>query len=164
MTYDTVFKNCFIFLTKFPKIKFIWSSFDLQLTFRFSKRALGACPVAQQYRFHLQCRRHRRCRSDLWVGKIPWRGTWQPTPVFLREKSHGQRSLAGHNPWSRKESDTTEAAEQSMAQQKGPRTQENCFILLSKKDIKLIRLIWYVKLLGKHCQWMINLFKFILHG
>ena len=20
---------------------------------------------------------------DLWVGKIPWRRTWQPTPVFL---------------------------------------------------------------------------------
>ena len=33
---------------------------------------------------------------------------WQPTPVFLPEKSHGQRSLAGHSPWSRKESDTIE--------------------------------------------------------
>ena len=27
--------------------------------------------------------------------KVPWRRTWQPTPVFLPEKSHGQRSLAG---------------------------------------------------------------------
>ena len=27
-----------------------------------------------------------------WVRKIPWRRKWQPTPVFLPEKSHGQRS------------------------------------------------------------------------
>ena len=25
----------------------------------------------------------RRHRLDLWVGKIPWRRVWQPTPVFL---------------------------------------------------------------------------------
>ena len=30
-----------------------------------------------------------------WVGKIPWRRTWQPTPVFLPGEFHGQRSLAG---------------------------------------------------------------------
>ena len=30
-----------------------------------------------------------------WVGKIPWRRSWQPIPVFLPGKSHGQRSLAG---------------------------------------------------------------------
>ena len=45
---------------------------------------------------------------DPWVGKIPWRGEWPPTPVFLPGKSHGQRSLAGHRPWSCKELDTTE--------------------------------------------------------
>ena len=28
-----------------------------------------------------------------WVGKIPWRRKWQPTPVLLPWKSHGQRSL-----------------------------------------------------------------------
>ena len=27
-----------------------------------------------------------------WVGKIPWRRAWQPTPVFLPGESHGQRS------------------------------------------------------------------------
>ena len=26
----------------------------------------------------------------MWVGKIPWRREWQPTPVFLPEKSHEQ--------------------------------------------------------------------------
>ena len=45
---------------------------------------------------------------DPCVGKIPWRRAWQPTPVFLPGKSHGQRSLVGYSPWGRKESDTTE--------------------------------------------------------
>ena len=33
---------------------------------------------------------------------------WQPTPVFLPGKVHGQRSLVGYSPWDRKESDMTE--------------------------------------------------------
>ena len=32
-------------------------------------------------------------------GRFPWRRKWQPTPVFLPENSHGQRSLAGDSPW-----------------------------------------------------------------
>ena len=43
-----------------------------------------------------------------WVGKIPWRRKWQPTPVFLPGESHGRRSLVGYSPWGRKEADTTE--------------------------------------------------------
>ena len=42
------------------------------------------------------------------VGKIPWRREWLPTPVFLPEESHGQRSLVGCSPWGCKESDMTE--------------------------------------------------------
>ena len=34
-----------------------------------------------------QCRRHRRCGLDSWVGKIPWRRAWKPTPVFLPGES-----------------------------------------------------------------------------
>jgi len=37
--------------------------------------------------------------QDPWVRKIPWRKKWQPNPVFLPGKSHGQRILAGYNPW-----------------------------------------------------------------
>ena len=37
-----------------------------------------------------------------------WRRQWQPTPVLLPGKSHGQRSLVGCNPWGHKESDTTQ--------------------------------------------------------
>ena len=39
-----------------------------------------------------QCRRCKRHGLDPWVGKIPWRRAWQPTPVFLPGKSHGQRA------------------------------------------------------------------------
>ena len=46
-----------------------------------------------------QCRRHKRCGFDPWVWKIPWRRKWQPTPVFLPGKCHGQRSLEGYSPW-----------------------------------------------------------------
>ena len=56
----------------------------------------------------LKCRRCRRHRFTPWVWKIPWRRKWQPTPVFLPGKSHGQRSLAGHSAWGPKESDMTE--------------------------------------------------------
>ena len=52
-----------------------------------------------------QCRRR---GLDPWVGKTPWRRPWQPTPVFLPGKSHGQRSLAGYGRCSHKESDLTE--------------------------------------------------------
>ena len=38
-------------------------------------------------------------RFDPWLGKIPWRREWQPTPVFLSGESHGQRSLVSYSPW-----------------------------------------------------------------
>ena len=40
-------------------------------------------------------------------GRSPGEGN-ATTPVFSPGESHGQRSLAGHSPWGRKESDTTE--------------------------------------------------------
>ena len=42
------------------------------------------------------------------VSKIPWRRTWQPTPVLLPGECHGQKILAGYRPWGGKEWDTTE--------------------------------------------------------
>ena len=39
------------------------------------------------------CRRHKRCRLDPQVRKIPWRKAWKPTPVLLPRKPHGRRSL-----------------------------------------------------------------------
>ena len=50
----------------------------------------------------------KRCQFVAWVGKIPWRRAWQPTPAFLPGGSHGQRSLADYSPLCNKELDTTE--------------------------------------------------------
>ena len=44
---------------------------------------------------------------DPWVGKIPWSRKWQPTPVFLLGKFHGQRILSGYTPWGCKELNKT---------------------------------------------------------
>ena len=46
------------------------------------------CPVAQMVKNPLQCGRP---GFDPWVGKIPWRKAWQPTPVFL----------PGESPWTK---------------------------------------------------------------
>ena len=48
------------------------------------------------YRIHLPCGKP---EFHPWVGKIPWRSAWQPTPVFLPGESHGQRSLVGAVHW-----------------------------------------------------------------
>ena len=37
-----------------------------------------------------------------------WKRKWQPTPVFLPGKSHGERSLVGYSPQGCKKLDTTE--------------------------------------------------------
>ena len=60
---------------------------SLQTTF------FRASQVGQQKRIWLPCMRY---EFNPWVGKIPWSWKWQPTPVFLPRKFHGQRSLAVH--------------------------------------------------------------------
>ena len=45
----------------------------------------------------------RRTGFNPWVGKIPWRREWQPTPIFLPGES-----LVGYSPQGHKELDTTE--------------------------------------------------------
>ena len=69
------------------------------------QRVLGFPGSSEAEESGCQCRRH---RFDPWVGKIPWRRKWQPTPVFLPGKSHGQTILAGYSPSGLRESDTTE--------------------------------------------------------
>ena len=61
------------------------------------------------------CLRSRRPRFDPWVVKILWSRKWQPTPVFLPEKSHGCRSLAGYSPRGPKELNTTEQLKRSLS-------------------------------------------------
>ena len=68
-----------------------------------------------------QCRRCKRYEFNPWVRKILWRRKWQPTPVFLPGKFHGQRSLVGYSPWGLKESDMTEQLSAN---------NDNCFTML----------------------------------
>ena len=58
-----------------------------------------------------QFRGYKKLRFDPWVGKMPRSREWQPTPVFLPRKSHGQRNLMGRSPWGCKESNATEATQ-----------------------------------------------------
>ena len=71
--------------------------------FNFPDGSIGKEPTCQSRTF-------KRCRFNPWVGKIPCMKKWQPTPIILSGKSHGQWSLVGYSPYSWKESDTTEHA------------------------------------------------------
>ena len=53
-----------------------------------------------------QCRSCKRCGFNPWVGKIPWRKAWQPTPILLPGVIPWlQRILAVYSPWGCIESD-----------------------------------------------------------
>ena len=75
----------------------------LPFFFNFPDGSSGKEPTCQSRTF-------KRCRFNPWVGKIPCMKKWQPTPIILSGKSHGQWSLVGYSPYSWKESDTTEHA------------------------------------------------------
>ena len=64
--------------------------------------------VASWKRRRLPMQKAREGGFDPWMGKMPWRRARQPPPVFLPGEPHGQRSLAGHSPWGRRELDTAE--------------------------------------------------------
>ena len=53
--------------------------------------------------------------QEIWVGKMPWRKAWQPTPVFLPGEFHRQRSLEGYSPWGHKESDASKYTTQHIS-------------------------------------------------
>ena len=70
---------------------------SMQILYRLSHREelYSNVHLLSAYHVCLQCRRP---GFDPWVGKIPWRGKWQPTPVFLPRESHGRKSLVGYSP------------------------------------------------------------------
>ena len=57
---------------------------------------LNCGPLKERISLVAQCQEStcqgRTPRFDHWVEKIPRRRKWQPTPVFLTRKSHGQRA------------------------------------------------------------------------
>ena len=68
-------------------------------------RACYAFLVAQMVKY-LPAMQETKVRSL--GGEDPCRREWLPTPVFLSEEFHGQRTLVDYNLWGHKESDTTE--------------------------------------------------------
>ena len=98
---NSPFQNCLKFLailgTTSPKRSiFMWptSYNQREMVRRSSSSPWGLLQWLRWQRIRLQCRRP---GFDPWVGKIPWRREWQPTPVFLPGKSHGQRNLEDYS-------------------------------------------------------------------
>ena len=75
-----------------------------------SKRKLRQKGLPRWHRGKESSWQCRRCAFSPWVGKILWRKKWQPTPLFVPGKSHGQRNLEGYSLWGGTELDTTEHA------------------------------------------------------
>ena len=102
--------RCFYFILSM--FKMIFALLFLHLNENMSNRThrvMGLSGGASGKETSCQCRRHKRHRFNLWVRKTPWRRAWQPTPVFLPIKSHGQRSLVGYSLKGHIESDMTKA-------------------------------------------------------
>ena len=62
----------------------------------------GGTPIAQQVKSSPAMQETGGHKFELWVGKLPSRRKWQPTPVFLPGEYHWQRSLVDYSPWGRK--------------------------------------------------------------
>ena len=111
--------SCFlVFLIEYASIQWFSTIFfvsrKLFIMFALTlEHLLLCCFVQMDVRIELPeafCQGAQSCHV---IEKIPWRRKWQPAPVFLPRKSHGQRSLAGYSPWDHKESDMTEATERA---------------------------------------------------
>ena len=74
-------------------------------SFRASLLSQGASLVSQMVK---NLPAEREIGFKPWVGMIPWRIEWLPTPAFLPEEFHGQKSLVGYSQWGSKESDMNE--------------------------------------------------------
>ena len=74
-----------------------------------------------------RCRRHKKCGFDPWIGRIPWRRAWQPTPVFLPGEFHGQKSLVGFSPQGCKELYTTEVTQHACNKVNSRTASRTCF-------------------------------------
>ena len=62
-------------------------------------RKTAAWTLSRKILVPVPVQRRKRRRFDPRVRKIPWSRKWQPVPVFLPGKFHGQRSLVGYSPW-----------------------------------------------------------------
>ena len=87
-----------------------------ELPFPLYESVLFPFPCGDLYVAHqkmLVVKNHLPAVQEMWVLSLgwedPWRRAWQPTPVILTVKFHGQRILVGYTPWGHKESGMTGA-------------------------------------------------------
>ena len=120
-TQNKKFKNTYIYFKNFIKYRVL-----ISMTSEFLQQGLGIwlnmkthwlkkiCWARSESLYSVWLRQQRiypqcgRPGFDPWVGKIPWRREWLPTPVLLPGEFHGQRTLAGYSPWGHKEWNTTD--------------------------------------------------------
>ena len=71
---------------------------------------MNCFPSLQLYLFRVQNKWNciQYVVTEIQYHSLPLSGKWQPAPLFMPGKFHGQRSLAGCSPWGHKESNTTE--------------------------------------------------------
>ena len=84
----------------------MWSI--ISISFRLLRLSILPSILGKQFIFLTGIRGNFRGFHLALSSVIVWRRQWQPTPVFLPGKSHGQRRLVGYSPWGHEESDTTE--------------------------------------------------------
>ena len=75
--------------TTVQKHQFFGAHLSLYSTFQFSVDKMPS------FRWSQICQQCRRPTFNPWAWKIPWRGKWQHTPVFLPRESHGQEEPGG---------------------------------------------------------------------
>ena len=74
-------------------------------------RQLGKYPSPKSFLISLDTWAQGDSYRFLGPSAVLRRRQWQPTPVPLPGKSHGQRSLVGGSPWGREESDMSEESD-----------------------------------------------------
>ena len=95
-----------------------------------------------------QWRRPKRRGFSPWVGKIPWRRTWQLTPVFLPGEPHGLRSPAGYMGLQRVRHDWSD-----LAHTHGRNQHDTKVIFLQLKKIKITQFMWKKKIKTRTTKW-----------
>ena len=81
---------------------------------------------------------------------IPWR-RWQPTPVSLPGKSHGQKSLVGYTPWGHKRVGHNLVTNQQQMLTKYPQSKgkKNCQLIMNSLSFPLF---WILAVLCMTCR------------
>ena len=108
-TWDTWADNLYIFLIRFDIRYFLCSTFYWKSltahTYTYTHEDSPGGASGKRSTCSAADSRH---GFSPWVGKIPWRSKWQPTPVLLPGESPWTKEPAGYGPWGRKELGTTE--------------------------------------------------------